>query len=277
MPARDLSQAASAPARPGGAAAAMPDAARAALPALFISDLHLSEDEPANAAAFLDFLHGPAQAAASLFILGDLFEYWAGDDDLETPFNARIAAAIRALADTGTAVFFMTGNRDLLAGADFARAIGATLLEDPARVRCGDHEDAPVLLLAHGDALCTDDLAYQAFRRQARDPAWQAGFLAQPLAARKAVIAGLRQQSEAAKAEKAMEIMDVNADAVAALLREHGYPTLVHGHTHRPARHLLSIDGRECVRQVLPDWRGQAAWLAFDGTHLARAGSLGPP
>ena len=260
----------------------MPEAARAALPALFISDLHLTEDEPANVAAFLAFLHGPARAAASLFILGDLFEYWAGDDDLETPFNARIAAAIRALADIGTAVFFMTGNRDLLAGADFARAIGATLLEDPARVRFGNRDDgdgvdAPVLLLAHGDALCTDDLAYQAFRRQVRAPAWQAGFLAQPLAARKAFIAGLRQQSEAAKAEKAMAIMDVNADAVTALLRAHGYPTLVHGHTHRPARHRLSIDGRECVRQVLPDWRGQAAWLAFDGTHFTRAGSLAPP
>ena len=164
----------------------------------------------------------------------------------------------------------MTGNRDLLAGADFARAIGATLLQDPARVRFGDRDDndgadAPVLLLAHGDALCTDDLAYQAFRRQVRDAAWQAGFLAQPLAARKAFIAGLRQKSEAAKAEKAMEIMDVNADAVAALLREHGYPTLVHGHTHRPATHRLTVDGRDCVRRVLPDWRGHACWLRWDG------------
>ena len=248
----------------------MPEAARAALPALFISDLHLTEDEPANVAAFLAFLQGSAREAASLFILGDLFEYWAGDDDLETPFNAGIAAAIRALADAGTAVFFMTGNRDLLAGADFASAIGATLLQDPARVRFGDRDDndgadAPVLLLAHGDALCTDDLAYQAFRRQVRDAAWQAGFLAQPLAARKAFIAGLRQKSEAAKAEKAMEIMDVNADAVAALLREHGYPTLVHGHTHRPATHRLTVDGRDCVRRVLPDWRGHACWLRWDG------------
>ncbi len=224
----------------------MPEAARAALPALFISDLHLTEDEPANAAAFLDFLHGPARAAASLFILGDLFEYWAGDDDLETPFNARIAAAIRALADTGTAVFFMTGNRDLLAGPTFAAAIGATLLEDPARVRCGDRDDAdaadaPLLLLAHGDALCTDDLAYQAFRRQVRDPAWQAGFLAQPLAARKAFIAGLRQKSEAAKAEKAMEIMDVNADAVAAARARLPHPG---ARPHPPPRHPPHPGGR---------------------------------
>jgi len=254
----------------------MPEAARAGLPASFISDLHLTEDEPANVAAFLAFLQGPARASASLFILGDLFEYWAGDDDLEAPFNARIAAAIRALADAGTAVFFMTGNRDLLAGADFARAIGATLLEDPACVRFGDRDDrdgadAPLLLLAHGDALCTDDLAYQAFRRQVRDPAWQAGFLAQPLAARKAFIAGLRQKSEAAKAEKTIEIMDVNADAVTALLRAHGYPTLVHGHTHRPDTHRFQMDGHDCVRRVLPDWRGHAAWLAFDGAHFTCA------
>ncbi len=263
----------SAPATPGGRAADRPEAARAGLPALFISDLHLSEDEPANVDAFLAFLDGPARSADSLFILGDLFEYWAGDDDLATPFNARIAAAIRALADAGTAVFFMTGNRDLLAGPAFADAIGATLLDDPARVCFGDTDTAPVLLLAHGDALCTDDLAYQAYRRQVRDPAWQAGFLAQPLSARKAFIAGLRQKSEAAKAEKAMEIMDVNADAVAALLREHGYPTLIHGHTHRPDCHRLQVDGRDCVRHVLADWRGTARWLTFDGAHLTTEGS----
>lgn len=266
----------SAPARPGGAATAMPEAARAALPALFISDLHLSEDEPANVDAFLGFLQGPARAAASLFILGDLFEYWAGDDDLATPFNARVAAAIRALANAGTAVYFMTGNRDLLAGPAFAQTIGATLLEDPARVRFGGRADAPALLLAHGDALCTDDLAYQAYRRQVRDPAWQAGFLSQPLGARKAFIASLRQQSEAAKAEKSMEIMDVNADAVAALLREHGYPTLIHGHTHRPACHHLALDGHDCVRHVLADWRGEARWLAFDGARFTTDGASAP-
>ena len=243
----------------------MPEAARAGLPALFISDLHLTEDEPANADAFLAFLQGPARSAASLFILGDLFEYWAGDDDLATPFNAHIAAAIRALADAGTAVFFMSGNRDLLAGPTFAEAIGARLLEDPTRVRFDKDADAPPLLLSHGDALCTDDLAYQAFRRQVRDPAWQTGFLAQPLAARKAFIASLRQQSETAKAEKAIEIMDVNADAVAALLRTHGYPSLIHGHTHRPACHRLEVDRHSCTRHVLSDWRGQASWLHYDG------------
>lgn len=257
----------------GGLLSTLPEAACARLPALFISDLHLSEDEPTNVDAFLAFLQGPAREAASLFILGDLFEYWAGDDDLATPFNARIAAAIRAQADAGTAVYFMTGNRDLLAGPAFAKAIGATLLDDPACVRFGDSATAPTLLLAHGDALCTDDLAYQAYRRQVRDPAWQAGFLAQPLAARKAFIASLRQKSEAAKAGKTMEIMDVNADAVAALLREHGYPTLIHGHTHRPDCHQLQVDGRDCVRHVLADWHGEARWLAFDGKRLTTGGA----
>lgn len=249
----------------------MPEALQATLPALFISDLHLTADEPTNVAAFLDFLQGKAREATSLFILGDLFEYWAGDDDLATPFNARIAAAIRAVADAGTAVFFMSGNRDLLAGPTFADAIGAHLLEDATRIRFGDDADAPPLLLTHGDALCTDDLAYQAFRRQVRDPAWQAGFLAQPLAARKAFIASLRQQSEAAKAEKAIEIMDVNVDAVAALLRKHGYPTLIHGHTHRPACHRLEVDHHTCTRHVLSDWRGQASWLRYDGRTFTSA------
>lgn len=243
----------------------MPEALQATLPALFISDLHLTADEPTNVAAFLDFLQGSAREAGSLFILGDLFDYWAGDDDLASPFNARIAAAIQALADAGTAVFFMSGNRDLLAGAAFADAIGARLLEDPTRVRFGDATDAPLLLLTHGDALCTDDHAYQAFRRQVRDPTWQAGFLAQPLAARRVFIASLRQHSETAKAEKSIDIMDVNADAVAALLREHGYPTLIHGHTHRPACHRIEVDHHTCTRHVLSDWRGQACWLRYDG------------
>lgn len=247
----------------------MPEAARAALPALFIADLHLSEDQPDTVAAFLDFLQGPARAAGSLFILGDLFEYWAGDDDIDTPFNRRIADALRALADAGTAVHFITGNRDLLAGNGLAAAAGMRLLHDPALVRLGSADDAPRVLLSHGDALCTDDLAYQAYRRQVHDPAWQAGFLAQPLAARKAFIESLRQQSENAKRDKSMTIMDANGEAVAALLRQHGYPTLIHGHTHRPARHEHEVDGHRCTRWVLADWHGAARWLSYDGSRFA--------
>ena len=257
----------------------MPEAARAALPALFISDLHLTEDEPANVAAFLAFLQGPAREGASLFILGDLFEYWAGDDDLETPFNAGIAAAIRALADAGTAVFFMTGNRDLLAGADFARAIGATLLQDPARVRFGDRDDqdgtdaAPVLLLAHGDALCTDDLAYQEFRAQTRDPRWQQQFLAQPLAARLAFANQARAASKARYGElvsagMAETVGDVANDAVDALFATSGVRRMIHGHTHRPAIH---DEGHGNTRIVLGDWYEQGSVLRVgeDGVELA--------
>ncbi len=246
----------------GGSRPAPPEAAAVALPALFIADLHLSEDQPDTVAAFLAFLAGPARSAGSLFILGDLFEYWAGDDDLDAPFNRRIGNALGALAAHGTAVYFMTGNRDLLAGTAFADTAGLRLLDDPSRVLLG----ATPALLSHGDALCTDDLAYQAYRRQVRDPAWQAGFLAQPLAARKAFIESLRQQSETAKREKAMTIMDVNADAIAALLRAHDYPVLIHGHTHRPAQHLHQVDEHTCTRWVLADWHGRARWLAFDGT-----------
>lgn len=242
----------------------MPEAVPVAVPALFISDLHLSDDHPGTVAAFIDFLGGPARQAGSLFILGDLFEYWAGDDDLDDTLNRHVADALRVLAETGTEIYFITGNRDLLAGAGLASASGMRLLPDPAVVRLGAAADAPRVLLSHGDLLCTDDLAYQAYRRQVRDPAWQAGFLAQPLAARKAFIESLRKQSEDAKRDKAMTIMDANPDAIAGLLREHGYPTLIHGHTHRPACHRHEIDGHSCTRWVLADWHGTARWLAYD-------------
>lgn len=239
----------------------MPDAARVAVPALFISDLHLAEDRPLTTSAFLGFLDGPAREARSLFILGDLFEYWAGDDDTGAPFNLQICNALRALSATGTTIWFMTGNRDLLAGEGFARAAGLNLLPDPSLIQLGDYR----ILLSHGDALCTDDVAYQTYRSQVRDPTWQAGFLAQSLPARKAFIESLRKQSESAKREKAMTIMDVNHAAVEALLRETAYPTLIHGHTHRPAIHQHRIDGRNCERRVLADWHDQATWLTFDG------------
>lgn len=239
----------------------MPEAARAALPALFISDLHLAEDRPQTTAAFLRFLAGPAAAAGSLFILGDLFDYWAGDDD-DTAFNGWICRALHAVSESGVALYFMAGNRDLLAGDGFARAAGLQILPDPTLVRLGE---CPVLL-SHGDAQCTDDVAYQAYRKQVRDPVWQAGFLAQPLAERRAFIERVRAQSEAAKREKAMTIMDVNPAAIEALLREHGHPTLIHGHTHRPARHEHLVDGRRCERWVLADWHDRATWLEFDGS-----------
>ena len=167
----------------------MPEAARAALPALFISDLHLSEDEPANVAAFLAFLQGPAREGASLFILGDLFEYWAGDDDLEDPFNARMTAAIRAVSDAGVHVYWIAGNRDFLVGSGFAAAAGATLLSEPHVATIAGRR----IVLLHGDAECTKDVQYMEFRAMVRQPAWQKQFLAMPLAQRKAIIDGLRK------------------------------------------------------------------------------------
>ena len=145
----------------------------------------------------------------------------------------------------------MPGNRDFLIGGDFAHRARLTLLPDPSPL---DLDGQPALL-CHGDSLCTDDLAYQAFRQQVRNPAWQAQFLTQPLAVRKQIIAGVRMKSEEAKSEKAAAIMDVNTDAVAALFREHGFAPLIHGHTHRPAEHRLAVDGQPCERWVLADWR----------------------
>lgn len=220
----------------------------------FISDLHLSADRPSLTALFERYLAGPAREAGSVYILGDLFEYWAGDDDLDDPLNRGVAETLARFAADGGKVYFMAGNRDFLLGKEFATRAHLQILQEPTLIRLGEQRT----LLCHGDGLCTDDLAYQAFRKQVRDPAWQAQFLAQPLAIRKQIIAGVRMKSETAKSEKDAAIMDVNEDAVASLLREHGYPLLIHGHTHRPAVHTLDMEGHGCQRWVLADWRIQA-------------------
>lgn len=230
--------------------------------ALFISDLHLSEDTLATVAAFDALLAGPARGVEELYILGDLFEYWAGDDD-DTPLARHVARGLNALTDEGVRVFFLAGNRDFLLGEAYARNAGMCLLMEPTEIEL----DGRRVLLSHGDTLCTDDTAYQSYRAMVRDPAWQAGFLAKPLAERRAFIEQLRQRSQQAKREKPIEIMDVNASAVEDLLRAHAYPTLIHGHTHRPARHEHDVDGRECLRWVLPDWHDDAPWLMWDGEH----------
>jgi len=235
------------------------------LPTLFVADLHLTEKCPRTVAAFFDFLSGPARQAGSVFILGDLFEYWAGDDDIDSAFNRSICEALRATVAAGVVVHFMGGNRDLLVGQGFAQASGVQLLSDMASIRFNGR----TLLLSHGDALCTDDHDYQAFRRQVRDRKWQAEFLAQPLEVRRQFIEKIRDQSETAKHEKRAEIMDVNAEAIISLLRSHGYPSFIHGHTHRPARHTYLIDGHRCERYVLPYWNNHAVWLAFDGTEFS--------
>jgi UDP-2,3-diacylglucosamine hydrolase len=245
--------------------------------ALFISDLHLQESHPRTAEAFFRFLTERASHAESLYLLGDIFEYWAGDDDLDTPFHQQIVKALRALSDAGVAVYWMAGNRDFLVGQDFARAAGLTLLPDPQVVDIGGIKVA----LAHGDAQCTDDTKYMTFRAQVRDPAWQQQFLAMPLAQRKAIIAGLREGSRQAHGEKSYEIMDVTADAVGALHEATQADTVIHGHTHRPALHLDPASGRR--RFVLPDWEldaepARGGWIAIDANgEITRHGLDGQP
>jgi len=231
--------------------------------ALFISDLHLSPDRPRINLLFFDFLRDTAREATALYILGDLFEYWAGDDELDYPFNGQVAQALKELSASGVAVYLMHGNRDFLIGEEFVRACGARLLPDPMLI---DLYGTPTLLM-HGDTLCTDDVAYQAFRRQVRDSDWQKGFLAQPLGVRKAAIEKLRVQNEKEKRGKTMEIMDVSPATVVAILSRYKVPRLIHGHTHRPARHLHDVGGKMCERFVLCDWYERGAYLrcAADG------------
>jgi UDP-2,3-diacylglucosamine hydrolase len=227
---------------------------------LFISDLHLSADHPHSIAAFQRFIVSLAPQAEALYILGDLFEYWAGDDDRGDAFNARVVGALQGLAKHGVKIYLMHGNRDLLMGDALAEAAGATLLDDPALL---DLYGVPTLI-SHGDKLCTDDVEYQQFRAQVHDATFQKNFLAQPLAERKVFIEQLRKQSNAAKQSKDSAIMDVNDDAVAALLREYRYPRLIHGHTHRPKRHEHVVDGHCCERWVLSDWDQHASALRCD-------------
>ncbi len=217
---------------------------------LLISDLHLSAKQPRSAEVFLHFMQHTAPGTEALYVLGDLFESWAGDDDLDDPFHRRITSALRTLAAGGTQLFIMHGNRDFLMTGKLAAACHATLLSDPTLVNL---HGAPTLL-THGDILCTGDAAYQSYRSQVRDPAWQQQFLSQPLAQRKAVIEQLRARSENEKQYKSGDLMDVSDAAVAELLREYNYPRLIHGHTHRPRQHLHTVDGHGCERWVLGDW-----------------------
>lgn len=223
--------------------------------AVFASDVHLSDAHPATTEAFLRFIDEAVAGRTSRFyVLGDLFEYWAGDDARDEPLAARVIARLRALSDDGTAVAFMAGNRDFLIGEGFAADAGLTLLPDPFPLRI-DHAR---ILLSHGDALCTDDVDYQRFRGMVRNPAYQQAFLAKPLAERKAFIAGIRTESESSKQGKAMAIMDVNDGAVGALLAAHPDTVLLHGHTHRPAHHIHQVDGTPRERWVLTDWDADA-------------------
>lgn len=236
---------------------------------LFISDLHLDESRPHVTDLFLRFLREEARGAKALYILGDLFEAWVGDDD-PSPVGAAVAQGIRALVDAGVRVCFMHGNRDFLLGGGYASRAGMQLLVDPSVVML----DGRPALLMHGDLLCTADTGYMAFRAQTRDPGWQSRFLSQPLAARLAFAAQAREQSRTAQAALkdagTMEsITDVAPETVQAYLVRYGIDLLIHGHTHRPAIHGLVAGGRERRRVVLGDWYEQGSVLRASRGELA--------
>ncbi len=223
---------------------------------LFISDLHLDAARPEATARFHRFLQSALPGADALYILGDLFEYWVGDDGLALEFPGAIASDLKR-ASRLAPLFFMHGNRDFLAAQGFEGATGATLIADPTRI---DLYGRTTLLL-HGDTLCTGDLAYQRFRAQVREPAWQQAVLARPLAERVAMAKGLREESDTAKQGKSMEIMDVSREAVERAFEDCDCDVMIHGHTHRPGRHDYRVAGRDRERWVLPDWYEGGGYL----------------
>lgn len=228
---------------------------------LFISDLHLCANRPHITTAFLNFLQTTATKANALYILGDLFEYWAGDDDVDDAFHQQVIVAFRTLADTGVQIFLMHGNRDFLINQGFCTAAKITLLNDPTLIDLHGQK----ALLSHGDDLCTDDVAYQSFRHQVRDKDWQTEFLNFPLPVRKQQIEAIRTRSVQEKSQKSAQIMDVNANAVSTLLQAYHYPELlIHGHTHRPNQHQIQLDGHHITRWVLGDWYEQGSYLICD-------------
>ena len=229
-------------------------------PTLFLSDLHLAPERPALVAAFRDFCTGPAREAAGIYVLGDLFDVWIGDDQLQEPLAADVAAALNEVAAAGVPVGLVVGNRDFLLGEAFARAAGATLLPDQMVVNVGG---TPTLVM-HGDLLCTADVGYQRFRRFSHDPRWQRRYLALSYRVRRGIANWLRDRSRSATADKPERIMDVDPTAVTSAFRAADVARIIHGHTHRPARHHLVVDGRERERFVLADWYGHGSYLEFD-------------
>lgn len=234
---------------------------RGMAPTLFLSDLHLSPANQRAVAAFHAFARGPARHAAAVYILGDLFDAWIGDDQLRSGFYRRIAEALRAIRDAGAAVYVARGNRDFLIGEAFAAAAGATLLPERTMLDLGG---VPTLLL-HGDELCTDDVAYQRFRARTRTAAWREGILRKPYWVRRAIAFYLRVRSLRATARKEEAIMDVNDNAVAEAFRAHRVTRMIHGHTHRPARHTLDVDGVARERHVLAAWHDEGQYLEVEG------------
>lgn len=226
---------------------------------LFISDLHLSEQYPHTISLFKQFLLRYAARSKALYILGDLFDSWIGDDE-DHPLSNEIAFTLHALKNTGVPCYFMHGNRDFLLGADYAQRAGLSLLAPPAMITLY-RED---ILLTHGDTLCTDDHAYQAFREKVRHPLWQQEFLAQPIETRREFARFARTESQRHTATSSNEIMDVNSTSVVRCFEQHGVLKIIHGHTHRPAIHKLKVKGKPATRIVLGDWGIQGNMLEID-------------
>lgn len=232
---------------------------------LFVSDLHLSVDRPDKLELFERFAARAAQVASTLYILGDLFEVWLGDDD-DTPQHRAIVDALARLSAAGVAVYFMHGNRDFLCGPGFSAQTGATLLPDYAIIEL----DGQRAVLTHGDLLCTQDVKYQRFRRVVRNPVVRRLFLAVPLASRRRIASGTRNRTLASMERKTAQVMDVDSAAVTEVLRRHAATLLIHGHTHRPAVHTLVVDGRACRRVVIGDWYCDDDLLAYDNGQLRK-------
>ena len=235
-------------------------------PTLLLSDLHLAPERSAAAAAFHAFTRGPAREAAAVYIMGDLFDWWIGDDQCKEPFARSIIESLRAISDAGVPLFIARGNRDFLLGEAFARAAGATLLGEHTIV---DLAGTPTLL-THGDELCTDDIDYQRYRAWSRDPLRQRRLLRLPYRMRRWIAAWLRRGSRAATARKPESILDVNATAVEQAFRTRGVARIIHGHTHRPARHASIVDGLERERLVLADWDDRGHYVAVDAAGVHR-------
>ncbi|HIE9187230.1 TPA: UDP-2,3-diacylglucosamine diphosphatase [Klebsiella variicola subsp. variicola] len=223
---------------------------------LFIADLHLQTEEPAITAGFLRFLQGEARQADALYILGDLFEAWIGDDD-PNPLHQQIASAIKAVVDAGVPCYFIHGNRDFLVGQRFARQSGMLLLAEEERLDLYGRE----VLIMHGDTLCTDDPGYLAFRAKVHTPWIQRLFLALPLLIRRRIAARMRADSKAANSSKSMDIMDVNPQAVVDVMERHHVQWLIHGHTHLPAVHELQANGQPAWRVVLGAWHSEGSMV----------------
>jgi len=217
----------------------------------FISDLHISAERPSSIRLFCDFMETSGVLLESIYILGDLFDYWIGDDASSALGFDRVEQALKTTTDSGTAVYFIAGNRDFLVGEDFAARTGITLLPDMTLLEI----EGQRLMIAHGDRFCTDDSSYQAARQQFMDPGWQQAFLNKPIEQRKAIALDLRAQSEASKQLKSEQLMDVNADEIQKTIEQNDLDILIHGHTHRPYVHQLEQNGKPCRRYVLGEWK----------------------